>query len=98
MVLNVHDKIFQGKKFTPKIGKIDQKLNIKCIENLNMLKNLVINFYGFALFENLYYLLCSRTNPIFGKIFVPEILPKVLLVNQIVGFFNQLYLRNKSMK
>ena len=48
--------------------------------------------------EDLYYLLCSCTNPIFGKIFVPEILAKMFSANQIAGFFNQLYLQNKSMK
>ena len=48
--------------------------------------------------ENLYYLLCSCTNPIFGKIFVPEIWAKMFSANQIAGFFNQPYLQNKSMK
>ena len=48
--------------------------------------------------ENLYYLLCSCTNPIYGKIFVPEIWAKMFLANQIAGFFNQPYLQNKSMK
>ena len=86
MVLNVHDKIFQGKKFTPKIGKIDQKLNIKCIENLNMLKNLVINFYGFALFENLYYLLCSCTNPYLGKFLFPRYCPKCYQLIRLQDF------------
>ena len=48
--------------------------------------------------ENLYYLLRSCTNPILGKIFVPEIWAKVFSANQITGFFNQPYLQNKSMK
>ena len=48
--------------------------------------------------ENLYYLLCSCTNSIFGKIFVPEIWAKMFSASQIAGFFNQLYLQNKSMK
>ena len=47
--------------------------------------------------ENL-YLLCSCTNPIFGKIFVTEIWAKMISANQIAGFFNQPYLHNKSMK
>ena len=47
---------------------------------------------------NLYYLLCSCTNPIFGKIFVREIWAKMFIVNQIAGFFNQPYLQNKLMK
>ena len=53
------------------------------------LLNLVYN-------ENLYYLLCSCTNPILGKI--PEIWAKMFSANQIAGFFNQPYLQNKSMK
>ena len=46
--------------------------------------------------ENLYYLLCSCTNPIFGKLFVPEIWDKMFSANQIAGFFNQPYFQNKS--
>ena len=45
--------------------------------------------------ENLYYLLCSCTNPIFGEILVPEIWSKMFSANQIAGFLNQLYLQNK---
>ena len=48
--------------------------------------------------ENLYYLQCYCTSPIFGKIFVPEIWAKIFLVNQTAGFFHQPYLQNKSMK
>ena len=48
--------------------------------------------------ENLYYLLCSCTNPIFMKIFIPEIWAKMFSANQIAGFFNQPYLQKKSMK
>ena len=48
--------------------------------------------------ENLYYLQFSYTNPIFGKILVPEIRAKMFAANQIAGFFNQPYLQNKSMK
>ena len=48
--------------------------------------------------ENLYYLLCSCTNPIFGKILVPEIWAKMFSANQVAGFFVQPYLQNKSMK
>ena len=33
-----------------------------------------------------------------GKIFVSEIWAKMFSVNQIVGFFNEPYLQNKSMK
>ena len=48
--------------------------------------------------ENLYYLLCSCTNPIFRKIFVPEIWAKMFSANQIAQFFNQPYLQNKSIR
>ena len=48
--------------------------------------------------ENLYYLLCSCTNPTFGKNLVPEIYAKVLSVNHIVRFLNNLFLQNKSVK
>ena len=44
------------------------------------------------------YLLCSCTNPIFGKIPVPEIWAKMFSANYIAGFLNQRYLQNKSMK
>ena len=44
---------------------------------------------------NLLCLLCSCANPIFGKIFVPEILAKMFSANQIAEFFNQPYLQNK---
>ena len=62
-----------------------------------LLKNLVIIFTEFYN-ENLYYLLCSCTNPVFGKIFVPEIWVKMFLASQLAGFFNQPYLQNKSTK
>ena len=42
--------------------------------------------------ENLYYLLCSCTIPIFGKNLVPVVCLRMLSANQIAGFFNQLYL------
>ena len=48
--------------------------------------------------KNLYYLLCSCTNPIFGKILVPEIWAKMFSANQVAGFFNQPYLQKKLMK
>ena len=43
-------------------------------------------------------MLCSCINPIFDKIFVPEIWAKMFAANQITGFFNQSYLQNKSIK
>ena len=48
--------------------------------------------------ENLFYLLCSCANAIFGKIFVPEIYAKMFSANQIAGHFNQPYLQKKSVK
>ena len=43
-------------------------------------------------------MLCSCTNFIYGKIFVPEIWTKIFSANQIAGFFNQPHLQHKSMK
>ena len=48
--------------------------------------------------ESLYYFLCSCKNPIFGKIFVSEILAKMFSANQIAGFICHPYLQNKLMK
>ena len=48
--------------------------------------------------ENFYYLLCSCTNPIFGKDLVPEMLAKILSASQITGFLNELYLQSKLIK
>ena len=62
----------------------------------NLLKNFVFNFYW--IWKNVYYLLCSWANPIFGKSLVLQIWAKMFSANQIAGFFNQLYLQNKSMK
>ena len=43
-------------------------------------------------------MLCSCTNPIFGKTLVPEIWAKRFSANQIARFFNQPYLKSKLMK
>ena len=48
--------------------------------------------------ENLYYSLEFYANPVFGKMFGPEIWAKIFPTNQIAKFFNQPYLQNKSMK
>ena len=48
--------------------------------------------------DNLYYLLCSCTNPIFGKILLPEIWSQMFSANQIAEIFKQPQLQNKSMK
>ena len=47
--------------------------------------------------DNFYNLVFSSTNPIFEKIFIPDIWAKIFSANQIAGFFNQPYLQNKSM-
>ena len=46
--------------------------------------------------ENLYYLLSSCTNSIFGEILVHEIHAKMFSANQIAGFSNQLYLKTNQ--
>ena len=48
--------------------------------------------------KNLYYLLCSCTNLIFGKNFIPQIWAKMFSASQIAEFLNQPYLQNQSMK
>ena len=87
---------FSGNKFLPpKLGKwnkIGPKIGFfEFIEKFG-------HFTELILYENLYYLLCSCSNPIFGKISVFEIWVKMLLANQIAGFFNQPYLQNNSMR
>ena len=85
---------FFGKFFLlSKLGKWAQTGFFEFIGKYShqFLLNLVYN-------ENLYYLLCSCTNPIRRKIFVPEIWTKMFSVNQVAGIFNQPYLQNKSMK
>ena len=82
-------KIFLRQKLTkngPKTGFFEfiEKFGHQFLLNL---------FYN----QNLYFL-CSCTNPIFEKTFVPEIWTKMFSANQIAGFFNQPYLQNKSMK
>ena len=82
MVLKVHMKLcvteldfWEKNFFAPKLRKrvkMGQKHGF-----FNLLENLVINFLLNLIYNrNLYYLLCSCTNPIFGKVFVPEIWPK----------------------
>ena len=48
--------------------------------------------------ENLYYLSCFGTNPIFGKNPVPEILTEMLSASQIAGFLKQLIAQKKLIK
>ena len=46
----------------------------------------------------IYTIWCFCTNLIFGKILFPEIWAKIFSAIQVVGFFNQPYLKDKSMK
>ena len=73
-------------------AKMGLKRFFQFIGNLghNVLLNLIYN-------ENL-YLLCSSTNRILEKTFVPEIRAKMFSANLIAGFFNQPYLQNKLIK
>ena len=60
---------------------------------------MVINFLRICLVINFfYYLLCSWTNPIFGKNLVPDIEAKILSANHVGGFLNQVFHQNKLMK
>ena len=84
----VTDQDFLEKYFLlPKIRKMDQKRSktgfFEFIEKFGH-EFLVKLFYK----ENSNYLLYSFTNPIFGKIFVPEIQTKMFSANQIAGFFS----------
>ena len=87
-VLRDRAGFFGGKNIAQKMGKMGQKQGFfefigKCSDwfFLNLVYKVI-----------LYYLLYSCTNPIFRKNRVPEIWTKMLLANQIAGFFNQLYL------
>ena len=72
----------------PKLGKLAQNgSKIRFFKFIGKFGHtfLVNLFY----YQNLYYLLCSCTNPIFGEIFVPEIWAKLFPVNLIAWFSNQ---------
>ena len=109
MVLVSHLKLcateldFLEKKFLPqKLGKIG-KMGPRWVKNRVFsiywkIWSLIFAIINLIYDVNLYCFLCSCTNPIFGKIFVPEIWAKMFSVNQISGFFNQPYLQKKSMK
>ena len=80
---------FSRKKyFAPKIGKIGQKwAKNRVFEYIEKFcYKLLLNLFYI---ENVYYLLCSCTNSIFGKILVPAVWAKMFTANQIAGFFNQ---------
>ena len=44
------------------------------------------------------FFVCSCSNPIFGKIFIPKIWSKMFSANQIAVFYNQSYLQKEWMK
>ena len=89
MVLEIHMKLyvrgldFLEKNLFLKFGEMDQKQGFEFIEIFGHL--FLLNLFDN---ENFYYLLCSCTNPIFGKIFVPEIWGKMFSASQITGFFS----------
>ena len=103
MVLETHIKLLVtgldfpgGNVLPPKLGnctKNGQKTRFfEFIEKFG--RRFVLNlFYN----KNWYYLLCSRINPIFGKIFIPKIWAKMFSTNQIARFFNRPFFQNKSM-
>ena len=75
-------KIFLPQKLEngPKMG---QKQGL-----LNLLKNIVINFFWILSIKKFYNIYCIYyTNPILGKNLVSEIWAKMLSVNQITGIF-----------
>ena len=83
---------FSGKKIWGG-GGMSQKQGF-----LNLLKDLVINFYWICSIMKTYIIYCvSPQIPYLGKKF-SEIWAKMLSDNQIAGFFNQPYLLNKSIK
>ena len=94
MMLETHIKLcmtepeFAEKKcFAPKIGKMVQK----------WAQNRVFWIYWKLLsLVCTEFVLCSCTNPIFGKRFISEIWAKMVSANNITGFFNLLYLQNQS--
>ena len=97
MLLETHLKLcvteldFMEETFLlPKMGKWNkngQKTGI--FEYIEKCHYVLLNFnYN----ENLYYLLCSCTNPIFTKIFVSEVKAKMFSTSPIAGFFNQQFL------
>ena len=91
----VHEScIFWKKYFCPKNGKMGQKIGFF----LRYWKIQLLVFLNLVYNPNVYYLLDSCANSILGKNLVLEILAKILLANQIVGFLNQLYLKNKLIR
>ena len=64
-----------------KISKMDQKIGQKQAF-LEFIENI-----GDEFLLNLYYLVCSYTNPTFEKILVPEIWAKMFSGNHFEGLF-----------
>ena len=89
MMLGTYIKLCVTKPGFWNKGKMGTKYSF-----LELLKNVVINFFWILFYnESLYYLQYSCTNPIFGKNQVPEIFARMLS-----GFLNQQYNQNKFMK
>ena len=64
---------------------------------LNLLKNLVINFYWICSIMKISIIFCALAEiPCFGKLFIPKIWSKIFSTNEIVGFFYRPYLQNKT--
>ena len=83
---------FSGeKKFCLKKCENAPKMGQKWVL-FKFIEKFLLNFYYN---ENLYCLLYSCTNPIFGKFFFWDI-GKMFSANQLAGFFNQSYLQNIS--
>ena len=100
LVLGTYTKLcvtagFSGKiLFAPKMGKMGQKQGF-----LNLLKNLVINFYWIYSIMKIYIICCVPAQiPYLGKFLFVRYRSKCSQANQIAGFFNQVYLLNEIMK
>ena len=84
----------EQKNFSPKIGNMSQEQSF-----LNLLQNLVINFYRISSIMKMYIICCVPAQiPIFEKIFVLELWAKMFPASQIASMFNQPYHQNESVK
>ena len=57
-----------------------------------------MNFYWICSIMKIYIIFCVPAQISYWKIFVPEIWAKMFPASQIAGFFNQPYLKKKSIK
>ena len=92
MMLCVIEADFPEKKFCCKYWvngpNMGQKLGF-----LNLVKNLVFNFYWISSIMKIYIICCVPAWK-----FLHEIWAKMFSGNQIAGFFNQSYIQNKWLK